>query len=149
MLIRTHLAIVVFFIILFLEHVNDKLVFVFVALVATMLPDIDSAFSTLGKNKSFRFLQFFVVHRGPIHSFTFCILVSIVIAAFFPVISFGFFLGYAVHLFVDSLTKEGIVPFWPYPGKSTWGLKTGSLLESSIFLIFLLLDILLFFIVVF
>jgi membrane-bound metal-dependent hydrolase YbcI (DUF457 family) len=141
MLIRTHLAIVVFFIILFLPHINDKIVFILVALVATMLVDIDSAFSTLGSNKGLRFLQFFVEHRGPMHSLTICVLVSVLLAFFVPVISFGFFLGYSIHLFVDSFTKEGIVPFWPYSAKSTWRLKTGSILESSIFLIFLLADV--------
>jgi len=142
MLIRTHLAIIVFFIALFIEHVSNKIAFALVALVATMLVDIDSAFSTLGSSKAFRFLQFFVKHRGIIHSFTFCIAVSVLLAFFFPVISFGFFLGYSVHLFVDSFTKEGIIPFWPYPEKSSWRLRTGSILESSIFLIFLLLDML-------
>lgn len=143
MLLRTHLALVVFAIILFVGHVNNQLLFVFVTLVATMLPDIDSAFSTLGRKRGFRILQFFVVHRGPIHSFSFCILISLVLAFFFPVVSFGFFLGYGLHLFVDSFTKEGIIPFWPYPRKSNWRLKTGSLLEGSLFLIFVFLDLIL------
>jgi len=147
MLRRTHFAIVVFFILLFLQHVNDKIIFVFAALLATLIPDVDSAFSTLGKHKGFRFLQFFVEHRGLIHSLTFCIVISVILAFFFPTVSLGFFLGYSIHLFVDSFTKEGIVPFWPYPKKSTWRLKTGSFLESSIFLVFLLADVLLFFIV--
>ena len=143
MLLRTHLALVVLVILLFLKNVDNKLLFVFITLVATMLPDIDTGFSTLGKHKSFKFLQFFVRHRGVIHSFTFCIIISLILAVFLPKISFAFFLGYSVHLFVDSLTKEGIMPFWPYKKKSSWHFKTGSLTETSLFFVLVLVDILL------
>lgn len=143
MLIRTHLAIVVFAIILFISQVSNKLLFIFVALIATMLPDIDTAFSTLGKHKSFRFLQFFVRHRGLIHSFTFCIVVSLLLAFFVPTVSLAFFLGYGLHLFIDSFTIGGIQPFWPYKKRSSWKLKTGSFVESSLFLFFVLADIIL------
>lgn len=142
-MLRTHLALAVFAIILFVEHVNNKLLFVFIALIATALPDIDTGFSTLGKRKGFRFLQFFVRHRGMIHSFTFCIIISLLLAIFLPTISFAFFLGYAIHLFVDSFTMEGVMPFWPYKKKSLWRFKTGSLIESSLFLVLILVDIVL------
>jgi len=142
MLLRTHLAIMVLAIALFVGAVDAQLLFIFVALIATLLPDIDTGFSTIGKHKGFRFFQFFVRHRGIIHSFTFCIAISIVLAFFWPSVSFGFFLGYGLHLFVDSFTPEGIMPFWPYKKKSSWHFKTGSLVETSLFLIFILLDIL-------
>jgi len=141
MLLRTHLAIVVAALLLFLPHVNNKIIFVFVALIATMLPDIDTGFSTLGKMKGFRFLQFFVRHRGFIHSFTFAILVSLIFAFFWPVGSLGFFLGFGIHLFVDSFTKDGIQPFWPYKKTSSWHLKTGSLVETTVFVFFILVDV--------
>jgi len=142
-MLRTHLAVVVFAILLFVGYVNNKLFFVLVVLIATMLPDIDTGFSTIGKFKGFRFLQFFVKHRGMIHSFTFCIFISLILAAFWPIASFGFFLGYGLHLFVDSFTAGGIAPFWPYKKKSSWRLRTGSLVETGLFLIFVLLDIML------
>jgi len=141
MLLRTHLALAVLAIVLFVSLVSNPPLFIFVALIATMLPDIDTGFSTLGKQKKFRFLQFFVRHRGVIHSFTLCIVISIILAFFWPVASFGFFLGYGLHLFMDSFTAEGIIPFWPYKKKSAWHFKTGSLLETSLFLVFVLLDI--------
>jgi len=112
-----------------------------VTLIATLLPDIDTGFSTIGKFKGFSFLQFFVKHRGPFHSFTFCIIVSFLLAFFLPSASLAFFMGYGIHLFVDSFTMEGIIPFWPYKKKSNWRLKTGSLVETSIFLAFVLIDI--------
>ncbi len=144
MLLRTHLALTILAILLFVKHVNNQLLFILIILIATLLPDIDTGFSTLGKNRSFRFLQFFVRHRGIIHSFTFCVAVSLVLAVFFPTLSFGFFLGYSLHLFFDSLTKEGIMPFWPYSKKSCWRLRTGSLVETTIFLILLLADLIIF-----
>ncbi len=141
MLIRTHLAITLFVILLFVTHVNNPLTFVIITLIATMLPDVDSAFSTLGKGKQWRILQFLVEHRGPIHSLTFTITLSIILSFFFPTLAFGFFLGYATHLFVDSFTKEGIIPFWPYDKKSKGPLKTGGVIESGVFLMFLLTDV--------
>lgn len=144
MLIRTHLALIILLIILFLPHVSSKLIFIVVALAATFIPDIDTGFSTLGKMKGFRFLQFFVRHRGFLHSLTFCIIISILFAFFLPSIVLPFFLGYSVHLFLDSFTMEGIVPFWPYKKTSNWRFKTGSLIETSIFVFLVIIDLLLF-----
>ena len=147
MLIRTHLAFIVLTLILFVPQVTNKVVFIFVALIATLLPDIDTAFSTLGKNRAFRILQFFVHHRGFIHSFTFCVLFSIILAIFWPIVALPFFLGYGVHLFIDSFTIEGIMPFWPYRGRSSWRMRTGSLVESTLFIFLVLLDIFLFIVI--
>lgn len=144
MLLRTHLAFIVLALILFVPHVTNNLLFIFTALIATMLPDIDTGFSTIGKFKGFRFLQFFVRHRGIFHSFSFCILVSLVFAIFWPVVALPFFLGYGLHLFVDSFTQEGIIPFWPYSRKSLWRLRTGGMIETTLFLFLILLDIILF-----
>ena len=144
MLLRTHLAVIIAAVILFFPHIagiNNKIIFIFIALIATMLPDIDTGFSTLGKMKGFRFLQFFVRHRGFIHSFTFAILISLILAIFWPVASLGFFLGYGLHLFIDGFTIEGIQPFWPYSKKSFWRLKTGSLFETTLFISFVFIDI--------
>lgn len=148
MLIRTHLAFIVLALILFVPIVNNDLIFIFIALIATMLPDIDNAFSTLGHHKIFRILQFFTKHRGMIHSFTFCIFIAILLAIFWPVAALPFFLGYGLHLFVDSFTQEGVVPFWPYLKKSSWKLRTGGLVETTIFLFLILLDVL-FFVIIF
>ena len=147
MLIRTHLAFVVLALILFVSHVNNTIFFIFVALIATMLPDIDSAFSTLGHHRIFSLLRFFVKHRGIIHSFTFCVLVAILLAILWPMAALPFFLGFGLHLFVDSFTQEGIMPFWPYQKRSFWRLKTGGVVESTLFLFLVLFDIFLFIVI--
>jgi len=114
MLLRTHLAFGVLMVILFVQHVNDKLIFIGMVLLATILPDLDTGFSSWGRHLIFRPLQFLTRHRGIIHSFSFAILISIILSIFWPVLSLGFFLGYSVHLICDSFTKEGIQPFWPF-----------------------------------
>ena len=130
-------------IILFFEHVNNKYIFVIGVLVATILPDIDSGFSSWGRHLIFRPLQFFVKHRGIIHSFTLAIVISIILSMFWPVVSLGFFIGYSVHLICDSFTKEGIQPFWPLRGKSIGFISTGGRIEDSIFVGLILLNLIL------
>ncbi len=140
MLLRTHLAFGILMIILFLNYVNDKLIFIGMILLATVLPDLDSGFSSWGRHLIFRPLQFFVKHRGIIHSFTFGVLVSVVLAVFWPVVSLGFFLGYSVHLICDSFTKEGIQPFWPLRVRSKGFISTGGRIEDSLFVFLVLFD---------
>jgi len=141
MLIRTHYAITLFFVLLFWNSVNDKLVFLLVAMIATVLPDIDSRFSSIGRKKIARVLQFFTKHRGIIHSFTFLILITIGLVFVFPIVAFGFFLGYGFHLLADSFTKDGITPFYPYKIKSRGSLTTGGRIEIIVLISFLFLDI--------
>ena len=113
MLIRTHVAIAVFFLLLFLPSVSNKIVFSAMVLAATFLPDLDSAFSTIGKFKVSKIMQLFIKHRGILHSFTFCVVVSIAIAFFIPVVALGFFLGYSLHLLGDSFSIDGVRFFGP------------------------------------
>lgn len=144
MLLKTHYAITAFFILLFLPHVDDKLIFAAVALVSTALPDIDSRYSSLGRKRLNRLLQWFTRHRGVIHSFTFLVLITLVLIFFFPVLGFGFFLGYSLHLLADSFTPDGIAPFYPLKKKSCGSVKTGGLLELGLLSGFVFVDALLF-----
>jgi len=143
MMLRTHLAITVFVILLFLSTVSNKFVFVIMALFACVIPDVDSGFSTIGRFKETSITRFFVKHRGILHSFSFCIIISILLAFFIPLVSLGFFVGYSSHLFADSFTIEGIKPFWPFKKSSSWRIRTGSLLETNVFIVFILCDVLL------
>ncbi len=144
MMLKTHLAMTVLVILLFLGHVSNKFLFMFVIIIATFLPDIDTGFSTLGRNIYVKPLQFFVRHRGILHSFTFCIAVSFVLAYFIPGVSLAFFLGYGFHLFLDAFTKEGIMPFWPWRKTSSWHFRTGGRVETSLFVSLIVIDLLLF-----
>ncbi|HLD55893.1 MAG TPA: metal-dependent hydrolase [Candidatus Nanoarchaeia archaeon] len=146
MLIRTHLAISLFFILLFLSNVVDKLIFFIVVLIATFIPDIDSRFSTVGRKKIARILQFFTQHRGVTHSFLFLFSVTLLLTLFFPTIALGFFLGYSLHLFADSFTVDGIIPFYPFYKKKINGyIRTGGKSEIIVLVTFIILDIILVF----
>lgn len=143
MLIKTHLIITGFFVLLIFPFVSHQVVFIILAMLATYIPDIDLENSKLGKKKIFRPLQIFVKHRGVFHSFTLLFVITFLFVIFLPLISLGFFVGYASHLLADSFTLSGISPFWPFYKRVQGKVKTGSLMESSIFLIFLLADLVL------
>jgi len=141
MLIRTHLAITLCAILILISKVEHQVIFVIVALVATFLPDIDTAYSKLGKNKIFRPLQFFVKHRGIVHSFLLLILIALFFSMFFPTLALGFFLGYGLHLLTDSFTVTGIQPFYPLKEKISGRIKTGKRSEIMVFVFFILVDL--------
>ena len=107
MLIKTHLAITLFFALLFIPFVKWPLLFLVIAMLATYLPDIDSRHSKIGHHFFMRPIQWFAKHRGFVHSFTFLILITIGLALFFPIVSLAFFVGYGSHLVADSFTVEG------------------------------------------
>jgi membrane-bound metal-dependent hydrolase YbcI (DUF457 family) len=138
---KTHLAIGIFAMAFFLPYVNHKLIFIPVVLIASILPDIDSGFSTFGKKGLFRPLQVLSKHRGLFHSFTLCIGVSIVFALYLPVLAFAFFLGYALHLLADSWTVEGIKPFWPFKPILKGAVRVGGIVEETVFIVFAILDV--------
>lgn len=142
MMRRTHFAIGVFFVFFFLSIVTHKISFFIVTLLATLIPDIDSAYSGVGRFSGLRLFQFFVKHRGLIHSFTFCIFISVILALILPILAFPFFLGYSLHLIFDTLTIEGTTPFWPSKKRASWIIRTNSNTEKAIFLTFILLTIL-------
>jgi len=143
MLLRTHLAFAFLMIILFIQKVNDKGIFIGMVLLATILPDLDSSFSSWGRHLIFRPLQFFVKHRGIIHSLTTGVFISILLAVFWPVGSLGFFIGYSAHLICDSFTKEGIQPFWPLKTRSKGFINSGGRIEDSFFVFLVLVDLIL------
>lgn len=144
MLLRTHLAFAILMIIIFVQQVSNKFVFIGFVLIATVLPDLDSGSSTWGRHFIFRPLQFFTKHRGIFHSFTFAVVASLALALIWPVASLGFFIGYSVHLICDSFTKAGIQPFWPWKIRSSGPVRSGGKIEDGLFIILILLDSILF-----
>lgn len=144
MIKRTHLAIGLAAALYFLPFVNHKLLFIPVVLISSLLPDIDSSFSQLGKKNIFRPVQMVFTHRGPLHSYTLCIFFSLLFAFFYPIFALPFFLGYSFHLFADSFTINGIKPFWPFRFQSSGVVRTGGLIDGWIFIVFILVDVLFF-----
>jgi len=143
MLIKTHLTITLFFVLLLLPFVSYKIIFIAIALLTTYIPDIDLESSKLGRKIIFRPLQFFVKHRGVFHSFTFLFLITFIFLMLVPRIALGFFVGYASHLFADSLTISGITPFFPWKRKIFGKIRTGGKTEKILFFVLLIVNLLL------
>lgn len=141
MLFRTHLIIALFFILLFFN--SASLIFIIIFLFASIIPDIDSPFSKVGKH--FRFFNFFMKHRGIIHSFTFLFLIGIFLFFFAREILFPFVFGYSLHLILDGITIQGIRPFYPIRFRIGGFMKTGKIIENVFFIVFLLADLFLLF----
>ncbi len=140
MQIKTHLVAILFFIMLFLSIVENKIVFILVALAATFIPDADTKFSTLGKRKTLRPLQLFTKHRGVFHSFSILFAITLIFALFLPVAALPFFLGYGLHIFLDSFTIDGIAPFFPSKKRIYGKVKNGGKIETFIFISFIITD---------
>lgn len=81
--------------------------------------------------------------RGMLHSFTFCLIVTGILAWFMPIAAFPFFLAYGTHLIADSWTTEGIRPFWPMKYVAKGNVRRGGSLEHMIFYSFVFADIIL------
>lgn len=133
MLFRTHVALGVFLALIALFSFHYNLLVFMMVIFASMLPDIDSTKSFIGNRILLRPLQWIIKHRGIFHSITFCFFVSWLIALIYPLLAFPFFLGYSSHLFLDSITIEGIVPFWPLKYKTEGVITTGGLVEKVTF----------------
>ena len=143
MIWKTHLAIGLAVGIYFSSYVRSPLLFVPIVLIASLFPDIDSGFSYLGKKAIFKPIQWTTDHRGIVHSYTVCVILSFAIALFYPIAALPFFIGYSFHLFADSFTIRGIKPFWPIKFISKGPIKSGGKMEKPIFYTFVLIDILL------
>jgi len=143
MLKRTHLSISMASLLYFAPYMAHQIIFSGILLAATMIPDIDHGFSSLGRRKIFRPVQWMTVHRGFLHSYTCCILMSVIVMLFWPIAALPFFLGYSFHLFADSFTQDGIQPFWPHKKKSSGPIRAGGFTEKIVFIVFIGLDILL------
>ncbi|HVY01239.1 MAG TPA: metal-dependent hydrolase [Candidatus Nanoarchaeia archaeon] len=133
MLFRTHIALgVLLGIICFFSFDYNVLVFA-TTVFASLLPDIDSTKSFIGNRFFLRPLQWIIKHRGVFHSLTLCFVLSYFISAVYPFLAFAFFIGYTSHLLLDSITVEGIVPFWPLGYKTEGVITTGSFTEKMTF----------------
>jgi len=122
----------------FLPRVVHVWTYVIVFIVAALLPNID-------RFVSFRGIKITgttrVRKRGLFHSFTFCFIITFLLAWFFPITAFPFFLAYGTHLIVDSWTVEGIKPFWPLRYVSKGSVRSGGAFENILFYCFVVADV--------
>ena len=140
MFTKTHLLIGLFIAIYFLPYSNNKLIFFPIVLIASLIPDIDMVFSS---KKNYKILKPFKSesYKNFMHSYTICILLAVLLAFYYPLFAFPFFLGYSFHLFFDSLTVIGTSPFWPFKVKSHGPIVPGGKIEKTINVILIFLCI--------
>ncbi len=120
----------------------NKYVFLAIIVFASLLPDIDSAHSLLGRRAKVVSMAF--RHRGVIHSLFVMIIFSIILLIITPNLYYlsAFVIGYFSHLMLDSITPKGIPLFWPSKKRLNGSLKTTGLFDWLLLLIFLALDVL-------
>jgi len=138
---KIHLLIGFFAAIFFLPDVNNKLVFFPVVMIASLIPDLDSL---IAPKKDYKILKPLKSksYKDFMHSYTLCIILSALLAFFYPILALPFFIGYSFHLFFDSLTVPGTTPFWPLKIKSKGFIVPGGKTEKIITFILGFLSIL-------
>ena len=127
----------------FLPYVNNEFVFFSVVIISSLLPNIDSGFSFLGKKKIFKPVRLMTNHKRIMHTYTFTIIVSGIFAFFYPIIALPFFLGFSFHLLADSFPFNVIMPFWPLKAKSKGVVKSGGPIDKALFMVFIIIDVVL------
>lgn len=141
---KVHFLLGLFVALYFMPYVNNKIVFFPIVLISTFIPDFDLIISprrrkTMTKPSELR------GYRDFMHSYTLCIILSALLAIFYPILALPFFIGYSFHLFFDSLTTYGISPFWPFKIKTKGFISPDGIAEKTITIILILLTLLLVF----
>lgn len=147
MLRRTHLALGAAIALYFLPHIKEaQFAFLGITILASLLPDLETGFSAVRRNRIFSHNTHSIFHKNRIlHTYTLLFPITILIAFYFPRIALPFFLGYSFHLFLDSFSPQGIRPFWPLKTHSHGRMAPGGRIDRTLFMIFLAVDVLLLF----
>src|SRR3989344_1922118 len=142
MMFKTHLAfsILVALLILIFFDIPNKIIFVFVIALSSSFPDIDSDKSKIGRKLPLisKIVNLIFGHRKFFHSIFIPIILFFILWYFnLFLIGLAVFIGYLAHLLGDSITNEGIMPFYPLSKFNISGLlNTNSILEFLLFLTF-------------
>jgi inner membrane protein len=141
MLFRTHLVTGIVLGLLFLRYTDyleaqaaSILLFFLIVLVASLLPDIDSPSSAVGRRAwgLSWIVRLFAGHRKFFHA-VWIPLAALFVFIRFEAVAFGMLVGYCSHLLADSLTVEGIRPFYPARFRLRGFVETGGFGEGLYF----------------
>lgn len=138
MMFKTHRVIIILICLILFTFIDVSMVsgflFLIIAIIASMMPDIDNPYSKIGKN--IKLVGHLFMHRGFFHSLLALFLFSYLFSLFFsPFYTTAFFIGYLSHLFLDSLTTKGIYLLYPFDFKLRGFFKTNALFEKSVFVV--------------
>ncbi|MGM5480164.1 MAG: metal-dependent hydrolase [Nanobdellota archaeon] len=113
------------------ETVVFEISIIFIAVIGSLLPDIDSKNSYFGRKISV--ISWISKHRGFFHTLLFLGLLIIPLAIILDsILLYSFIAGFTSHLLLDALTKEG-VRFFPGLKRLRGPIKTGSFSENILF----------------
>lgn len=114
--------------------------FIIVSCVSSLIPDIDTERSFLGKKVWLfsRSLRSLFGHRKLFHSLLFAVSLSVIFSLFNIILGTAVFAGMMSHIFLDSLTRQGTYPLYPVKKKVSFLLKTGGMTESALSMLFII-----------
>lgn len=143
MIFFTHIAFALFLAVLTQKYIGEfGIAFLIAVLVSAAFPDIDIGTSYLGRH--FRLLNFFMTHRGITH--TILVMMMFTISAYLVTkdssVAIGSILGYASHLFLDSLTPAGLNIFWPSKLITRGPIRSAGAIDMLLFASFVTLTVL-------
>ena len=147
MMFRTHLAFAFLIGLIFLNFFSfefNKYLFLSIILVSSIIPDVDLSGSKIGRRIKplSNIFNFLFGHRGFLHSLLFVLILFLIfIFVKKEILGLALFLGFFSHLFLDSLTKEGIRFFYPLKFKVNGFIKTNRIMENLMFFVFLVLSL--------
>lgn len=125
--------------------VKNQILFVLLVLFFSIFPDIDDYRSKISRKLGiFRYvIKIFFKHRNFIHSIfipAIIFLVFVLINQFY--LGIAAVLGYSSHLFLDMLTKQGIMLFYPLTRKRIKGIfGVNGIVDYSLFFAFLMFSV--------
>jgi len=133
----THLAFGLLAALVFLPEVSGAyvVIFVLVALLGALLPDVDHPNSFINERLGFtKVFSWLFSHRGLLHGLFGVLLFGGIAVYFNNFVAKALVVGYVSHLFGDALTNEGLHPI-PFVDFGVHGpVRTGSFSEKIVFL---------------
>lgn len=123
--------------------IQNQVLFIFLFMIASLLPDIDQIKSKVAeKAKPIAWLVHFILgHRGLMHSIWVPIILYLLLFLIRIDVAIAVSFGYLSHLLIDCFTVSGVRLLWPIKKKLRGFVHTSSLIETIIFLAFLVGDI--------
>jgi len=119
---------------------NSTFLFVAVAAIASIIPDIDHLYSKVSRKLPPFAILFSVLfkHRRFIHSLFPPLLLYMVLSQVDSSVAAAFLIGYVSHLLLDATTTRGIAFFYPLPFRIKGFIRTNSLAEKIVALLLLI-----------
>jgi inner membrane protein len=141
----THLAFSFMLGILLIKQlsIKNQILYILIFMLFSLVPDIDKVNSKIGKKvKPLAFLINLILgHRGVVHSIFVPIIIYLLLFNFNMNLAIICSVGYLSHLILDCTTKSGLRFLWPLKKKLKGFIKTGSIVENVLFVIFLIIDV--------